>query len=1072
MSSVKQLRKELINFVIDNNNLFNIRSINGIFDKINRGRKTTLEKLKEQFSQPTNKKITLTLIKENIKQETKQKDTQKLFIRNEDFNGLMNYLIQSKKPLKEDFFNSLFSKLLQGNKKNLIITDEFNKERILPINENNRDIIFNILTKLYTEMGNDEIGSDRFNDINLKKVINLQITDYKNPLSGQFLFTNLQKNGAYFKYENTTNEDLTKYQIYRKTDKKNKENCLIYTLQLCNIEEEKINKVKQFLIGGQHIKKTDIKNITDIIMKNIHLHTFNEKEQKQFIVKYGKYNDTIHVALYENHYFIYENTKYSKYSIDNYEELKNKENFYDIYKKNIFSKIERKIDSLKLIMLLHKQGLFIEKDESDEIEYKENKIENINLNYIHDEQDESIAKTSKQNTLKNVFYADTETFVDTGVHKLFLLGVIGSNSDNVYMLNINDYEDNEKYSKEQMLVYNFLNYITNFGNKNAIIYFHNLKYDHHILEPYLNIKSKCCKDGQFYNVVALYKKVNIEFRDSYKLAPFALSKFCGEFQLPNHLHKKEAIAYSFYNENIKNYTNTNIEDYKKHLPNDLHSIFNENIKPFLTGETTFNALQYYKEYLKYDCLVLKYGLLKFNEIITNLTDNKMNIFESLTISSLTDKYMYLEGAYDNVYQVKRNLRDYISRAVYGGRVCVNPLYEKKIVEGKTADYDGVSLYPSAIKRLCDELGGLPTGKCKRYKKDEFSNWVNNIYSIMTIKITKVNKNQQMPMIAIKGDITEYTNEPPSQNIVIDSITLQDYINFHKIEYEILDGVYWNETTNNKMGDVIKTLFNERIKHKKLGNNAIQNTLKLMLNSSYGKTILKKSETESVIKPNKYVESYLYQNFNTIKEVKKINEYQSEVVNFCADKSYNRCHIGVAILSMSKRIMNEVFDIANDNNIKIYYTDTDSIHMEYDKTPLLEQKYFEKYNKVLNGKGLGQFHNDFDLKNAVGDIYASKSIFLGKKSYIDYIQGKDENGNDVFGHHFRLKGITLDGLNYVVKKQFNNDPFKMYEYLAKSKKINFLLNPFDEDNNKQKVLFEFSCGSGVKTKDEFYREVCF
>ena len=49
---------------------------------------------------------------------------------------------------------------------------------------------------------------------------------------------------------------------------------------------------------------------------------------------------------------------------------------------------------------------------------------------------------------------------------------------------------------------------------------------------------------------------------------------------------------------------------------------------------------------------------------------------------------------------------------------------------------------------------------------------------------------------------------------------------------------------------------------------------------------------------------------------------------------------------------------------------------------------------------------------------------------------------------------------------------MYEYLAKSKKINFLLNPFDEDNNKQKVLFEFNVGCGVKTKDEFYREVVF
>jgi hypothetical protein len=40
----------------------------------------------------------------------------------------------------------------------------------------------------------------------------------------------------------------------------------------------------------------------------------------------------------------------------------------------------------------------------------------------------------------------------------------------------------------------------------------------------------------------------------------------------------------------------------------------------------------------------------------------MNIFESLTISSLTDKYMYLEGAYDDIYEINRNLRDYIGKS--------------------------------------------------------------------------------------------------------------------------------------------------------------------------------------------------------------------------------------------------------------------------------------------------------------------------------------------------------------------------------------------------------------------------
>ena len=81
---------------------------------------------------------------------------------------------------------------------------------------------------------------------------------------------------------------------------------------------------------------------------------------------------------------------------------------------------------------------------------------------------------------------------------------------------------------------------------------------------------------------------------------------------------------------------------------------------------------------------------------------------------------------------------------------------------------------------------------------------------MTIKITKVNKIQQMPFIAHKTkDSIKYTNEASEDEIVIDSITLQDYINFHHIEYEILDGVYWNDGINKKMGEVVKRLFEAR-----------------------------------------------------------------------------------------------------------------------------------------------------------------------------------------------------------------------------------------------------------------------
>ena len=65
---------------------------------------------------------------------------------------------------------------------------------------------------------------------------------------------------------------------------------------------------------------------------------------------------------------------------------------------------------------------------------------------------------------------------------------------------------------------------------------------------------------------------------------------------------------------------------------------------------TFNPTAYYMEYLKLDCLVLKKGLVEFNSLINRITfnqeifdksevDTTMEVWDSLTISSLTDKYM-------------------------------------------------------------------------------------------------------------------------------------------------------------------------------------------------------------------------------------------------------------------------------------------------------------------------------------------------------------------------------------------------------------------------------------------------
>lgn len=48
-------------------------------------------------------------------------------------------------------------------------------------------------------------------------------------------------------------------------------------------------------------------------------------------------------------------------------------------------------------------------------------------------------------------------------------------------------------------------------------------------------------------------------------------------------------------------------------------------------------------------------------------------------------------------------------------------------------------------------------------------------------------------------------------------------------------------------------------------------------------------------------------------------------------------------------MAEVMSTAEDLNINIYYTDTDSFFIDKSKIALLNENYEEKYHRVLEGK---------------------------------------------------------------------------------------------------------------------------
>ena len=838
---------------------------------------------------------------------------------------------------------------------------------------------------------------------------------------------------------------------------------------------------------------------------------------------------------------MYDKTDYSVNSIKHYEEvfntehnkklqkvfIKNNKKYYSNYKDEKYPTCT----SLKLVHMLFEKEYFkkhylLTKQEENQTksygDYKydlsniENEQQLVNpFSYVHENLSSKKKKSNlvvKQGTGSSrahsaieekeddvVYYCDCESFVNKkhySHHELYLLGYCKSTDNKLKKLNVcnfNSYHKNngEYVSEEQNLVNTFLNDITNSGKeKRVLVYFHNLKYDLHIfIEKDMKIKSYCRKSGNYYSVKCKYYSTEIEFRDTYKYLNFSLKKFNKKLDLPKILSKKESIAYTYYTKENNN-KRVKVSKYREELYDSDKTIFDEliknnEIKSYNNVDKTFNPTDYYLEYLELDVLVLKSGFEKFRKMVKDELEG-LDVHHFLTISSLTNKYILEKGCYDFVYEMTGVLRSYCGQACYGGKCQVNTKFKNKPVCGEIQVIDENSLYPSAGVRICREFG-IPVGKAMRYTKEHIKDdcWEGLDYCILTVKITKVKKHQNMPMIITKkkNGNSYYSNEVPKHNVIIDKLTLQDYIKFHDIEYEIIDGVYWDEGFNKKLGKEIEVLYNKRLKYKKHPTLSCYGLIyKNMMNVIYGKNGQKRSNDRWVIvdkkrfckdkKTGKYIlkhsnnfKNYKWNNFRNIISHRKINFDQYLVKIRCVDKSYNRAHIASLFLSMSKRMMNEKLDIMNEHNMDCFYIDTDSIHLWYKDCKKLDVIYTEKYNKKLIGNYMEEMSCDFSPSDEEWDknskIYCDKAIYLNPKTYYEHVKYQNKKGEIKNYNHVRMKGITEAGRNHYCeitgeiydkklnkKVKINGDYWKLYNDLVYNEH-EIILNP-----KGIKVSFDF------------------
>ena len=413
------------------------------------------------------------------------------------------------------------------------------------------------------------------------------------------------------------------------------------------------------------------------------------------------------------------------------------------------------------------------------------------------------------------------------------------------------------------------------------------------------------------------------------------------------------------------------------------------------------------------------------------------MWQFVTLSSFADYYCGARSCYFNTYALQSNNRSFVQESVRGGICYANPKFVKTPITVGLGDFDMVSMYPSAQKRIGQE-GGYPMGPAAKIPTHMLAiRPLPYFHYIIRIRITRITKYQQIPFVSLKirGLVRRFNaGELPPEPLVVDKITLEDYDKYCGIEYEVIEGLCWDNEGITECKSTIVLLKELRDEYKRAGNPA-QILIKLIMNMGYGKNVLKKADESHVIKELSESLQYISERFGLFKTMTEFGNH-AEITMAKYDESFTRNHIGSMILSMSKRCFHEVLDLCNFLQINVYYVDTDSMHVDRDKIPMLATAYEQKFNAELIGSDLGQFHSDFDISckhNAAA--YSRYCLILGPKVYFDDLLCEICGNEEV---HYRAKGIPsncVENMCRILKKDIK----QIYQQLC-TEPVKFYLNP--------------------------------
>ena len=638
---------------------------------------------------------------------------------------------------------------------------------------------------------------------------------------------------------------------------------------------------------------------------------------------------------------------------------------------------------------------------------------------------------NKSSKKRRVFVGDFETTTYAGQDhtEVWASAVVEIGTENVYIF----------HSIDETLTY--FKYL----NCNAIVYYHNLKFDGEFWLYYLIKKLKfkqaftmvdddymtaewlSKKDmpsnsviysisdrGQWYSITIRLEDITIELRDSLKLMPFSVKAIGKAF---NTKHQKLDMEYTGFR-----YAGCEITEAEK-------------------------------EYIRNDVLVVKEALeFMFEQGHNRLTIGACCLSE---YKSIIGKDMF-KAMFPDLSQVTldkelygaSNADEYIRHSYKGGWCyLVRGKANKVFHNGTTADVN--SLYPSMMH---SESGNYyPVGYPRFWKGNEIPDKAlhDNRYFFIRIKTRFYIKKNKLPFIQIKGDKHYNGNEclttsdywdknihkyfkytfddgVKKPTIVTLTLTCVDYklfLEHYDVEdFEILDGCYFNTEIGvfDEYIDIYK-----KIKLESKG--AMRTLAKLFLNNLYGKLATNDNSSFKLI----------YDKSDTEIGFIPVPQHDKDTVYIAA---------GSAVTSYARNFTIRAAQ-ANYHGVDkngFIYADTDSIHCDLEP------------QKIVGIKVHDRNFCCWKLESQWDD-----AIFVRQKTYIEHVVAEDLKPIDSPYYSIKCAGMP-DRCKQLFEASLSNRTISLEQKSKMSDaEIDFLFD--DNGNTKPRTLADFKVNLKVPGK---------